>query len=117
LLKHEAIINGTNALQLAAQHGKLGMVRLLVEAGGDVNGMLDPNDPSTVYFGSRSDIRGTAFPYAAEGGFKDIVEYLLDHEADPKKLNTFGYTALELAQLMLVSQGCATKLLVTKVYS
>jgi ankyrin repeat protein len=99
LLKHGAIINGTNALQLAAQRGKLGMVRLLVEAGGNVNGMLDPNDPSTLYFGSRSEPRGTALHYAAEGGFKDIVEYLLDHGADPKKLNTFGYTALERAQL------------------
>jgi ankyrin repeat protein len=99
LLKHGTIINGTNALQLASQHGKLGMVRLLVEAGGDVNGMLDPDDPSTVYFGSRSDARGTMLHYAAEGGFKNIVEYLLEHGADPKKLNTFGYTALERAQL------------------
>jgi ankyrin repeat protein len=99
-LKHGAIINRTNALQLAARHGKLGMVRLFVEAGGDVNGMLDPDDPSTVYFGSRSDSRGTSLHYAAEGGFKNIVEYLLEHDADPKKLNTFGYTALERAQLL-----------------
>ena len=99
LLKHGAIITGTNALQLAAQHGKFGMVRLLVEAGGDVNGMLDPNDPSTVYFGSRSDARGTILHYAAEGGFKNIVEFLLEHGADPKKLNTFGCTALERGQL------------------
>jgi hypothetical protein len=75
------------------------MVRLLVEASGDVNGMLDPDDPSTVYFGSRSDVRGTALHYAAEGVLKNIVEYLLEHDADPMKLDTFGYTALERAQL------------------
>ena len=44
LLKNGAIINGTNALQLAATHGKLGTVRLLVEASADVNGMLVIDD-------------------------------------------------------------------------
>jgi ankyrin repeat protein len=75
------------------------MVRLLVEAGGNVNGLLNPDDPSTPCFGSRSDARGTALHYAADGVFKNVVEYLLEHGADPNKLDTSSYTTLERAQI------------------
>jgi ankyrin repeat protein len=94
LLKNGAIINGTNALQLAAVYGKLGMVRLLVEAGGDVNGMLTPND---FYHGRQDDPPGTALHYAAECGAKDVVHYLMDNGADASKLDSSGYTAVERA--------------------
>ena len=90
LLKHGAIINGTNALQLAAGYGRLGMVRLLVEAGADVNAMLDSND---MFHGNQDGSQGTALHYAAQRGAKDVVEYLISKGADTRKLDRSGYTA------------------------
>lgn len=60
LLKHGAVIKGTNALQLAATYvrgrlgrGRLEMVRLLVEGGGgDVKKMLEPDSPQPPSFGN-----------------------------------------------------------------
>jgi ankyrin repeat protein len=103
LLKYGAIVKGTCALQLAAtggrrgglRGGRLGMVRLLVEAGADVNGMLDSND---FYYGRHGDPQGTALHYAAESGAKEVVEFLMVNGADTTKLDGFGHTAIERAE-------------------
>jgi hypothetical protein len=96
LLKHGAIINGTNALQFAAKYGRLDIVRLLVEAGGDVNTMPDSND---IFHGNHDGSQGTALHYTAECGAKDIVKYLIGKGADTRKLNRSGYTAMESANI------------------
>jgi ankyrin repeat protein len=64
------------ALPLATGYGKLGMVRLLVEVGGDVDAMLDPND---FYHGRQDGPQGTALHCAAERGARDIVQYLMEN--------------------------------------
>lgn len=97
LLRHGAIVDKTNAIQLAAQNGRLEMVRLLLEAGGNVNWIINPTDFSTpYYFGTRT--YGTALHYAAAGGFPDVVEFLMEKGADSKILDSAGKTAVARAR-------------------
>jgi len=65
-------------------------VRLLVEAGADVNAILDSND---IFHGNYDGSQGTALHYAAQRGAKDVVEYLISKGADTRKLDRSGYTA------------------------
>ncbi|RDL40036.1 uncharacterized protein BP5553_00015 [Venustampulla echinocandica] len=97
LLKHGAILRGTGALQLAAGYGKPNMVRVLVEAGADVNGMVEATTPLNARF---SPTEQTALHYAAERGYKRVVQYLLDNGTDSSKLDTKGNTAMERARAM-----------------
>ena len=59
--------DGRTALMLAAFNGHTGIVRMLVEAGADVN--------------ARDAIDRTALMYASTGPFVEAVRYLLDHGA------------------------------------
>ena len=45
LVSYGALLAGTQALQYAAEFGKLGMVRCLLEEGADVDGIFDPCSP------------------------------------------------------------------------
>ena len=72
------------ALHVAAANGHLPAVRVLKEAGADVN-----------YAGSDG---MTPLMVAAVGGHADMVKYLLDSGADAKRKNKKGQTAAELAK-------------------
>ena len=74
---------GLTALHVAAQYGRLDMVRYLVKKGAS--------------FSARDNHGGTALHYAAEGHL-DVVRYLVENGADVHARDTiFGSTALHVA--------------------
>jgi ankyrin repeat protein len=73
------------ALMNAASSGSLAVVRMLVEAGADVN----TQDPS----GDSALMRAVVFP-----GHLRVVEYLLEHGADPELKDCDGCSALDRAR-------------------
>ena len=76
--------HGQTALMLAASHGRLDMVQLLVEAGADVN--------------IRDEDGSTALMCSAEHGHAHIVKYLLQNpETDVLAKDNDGLTALAVA--------------------
>ena len=76
--------HGQTALMLAVSHGRLDMVRLLVDAGADLN--------------IRDEDGSTALMCAAEHGSMDIVKYLMvQPEADLAAKDNDGLTALAVA--------------------
>lgn len=100
LIEHGATLTNTAGLQLATCPRRrlrgLEMVRLLVKAGVDVNGMVYENDISVDQMWVNPGARKTALHVATAEGFKDIVEYLLEHGADPQKKDNSGYTAADI---------------------
>jgi len=80
----KAAQHGQTALMLGASHGRLDTVKLLIEAGADVN--IQDEDGST------------SLMCAAEHGHGDIVKYLLSQaECDPNITDNDGSTALSVA--------------------
>lgn len=59
---------------MAAQEGKLEMLKMLLDEGADINeiGVEDPTDPR-----NKEDM-GTALHRAEEGRCKDIINFLLE---------------------------------------
>jgi len=75
---------GQTALMLAVSHGRLDMVKLLIEAGANIN--------------AQDDDGSTALMCASEHGHTDIVRELLSHsECDPTITDNDGSTALSIA--------------------
>ncbi len=72
---------GFTPLQFAARQGFAEVVKVLVEAGADVN-QLNPGDQSTPML------------VAVINGHFDIAKYLLDHGADPNAASENGVTPL-----------------------
>ncbi|MCJ1380352.1 hypothetical protein MMC17_003455 [Xylographa soralifera] len=89
LLEHGAIIEGTEAVQLAASAGQLAMVQLLLEARGNINALLDRESPCYKY----PHVYGTPLHNAISGGHLDIVRFLLESGADINMRDTAGKTA------------------------
>ena len=87
LLEHGADVNPEGALPLsaAAMNGYSNIIELLLKADAKINAADDTND------------RNTALHLAAEDGHLFVVRMLLLYRADPKLLNRFKQTALELA--------------------
>ncbi|ODN00504.1 KN motif and ankyrin repeat domain-containing protein 1 [Orchesella cincta] len=80
----KAAQHGQTALMLGASHGRLDTVKLLIEAGADVN--IQDEDGST------------SLMCAAEHGHGDIVKFLLSQaECDPNITDNDGSTALSVA--------------------
>ena len=77
---NEAESNGTTALHYAVHHGKLELVKELIDAGANVNAMNN--------YGS------SPMSEAALLGNADIIAALLDAGADPESPNGDGQTAL-----------------------
>ncbi|CAB4060625.1 KANK [Lepeophtheirus salmonis] len=76
--------HGQTALMLAVSHGRLDMVRLLVEAGGDIN--------------VRDEDGSTALMCAAEHGHMEIVKFLLlQSDTNVNAKDNDGLTALAVA--------------------
>ncbi|OBT40092.1 hypothetical protein VE00_09355 [Pseudogymnoascus sp. WSF 3629] len=98
LIKHGAMVKGTYALHVAAgcNRSRIGMVRLLMEAGADINGMPDFDDIYLVYGSNYSQ---TALHRAAQTGTEEVVALLMDYGADRTKLDARGYTAMEIAEI------------------
>ncbi len=72
-----------SVLHYACTWGNLRAVRLLVEAGANIDALQEMDK--------------TPLHYAAAYQFLDIVEYLVGKGADPSRKDAFGYTPLEWA--------------------
>lgn len=79
---------------MAAEEGKLDMVRLLLDKGADINeiGIEHPTDPRF-----KEDM-GSALHRAVEGEHEEVVEFLLDQGADANLKDVMGRTPLALAE-------------------
>lgn len=81
---HGCDSEGGSALHYACSWGDLRAVRLLVEAGADVNNLADMDE--------------TPLQIAVHSRFLDIIEFLLVHGAKKDQKDAFGYTPLEWAK-------------------
>ena len=79
---------------LAAQYGRLDIIKRLVGQGIDINA----HGKFTGFVNYQRD-KGTALTYAARHGHVEIVRYLLDHGARVNEVGEFGRTALIEASL------------------
>lgn len=75
--------DGMRPLAVAAQHGQLGALRLLVKEGAEIS--------------ARDRTRSTALHWAAEGGHEEVVAFLLGQGAQADVEDTGGRTPLMLA--------------------
>ncbi|KAJ7131037.1 ankyrin repeat-containing domain protein [Mycena epipterygia] len=75
--------NKKTALHLAAEHGHLDIVSLLVAKSADVN--------------CSDRVKKTPLHLAAEHGRSDIVRSLVEHNTDVNSRDRYGKTALDLA--------------------
>lgn len=103
---------GRSPLHLAVQNGHLDVVRLLVEGGADPT-LLDSNDETPlsmataqarrdmldILIRNASDLAISPFPLvvAAEHGYTEIVQYLVDKGANPAAAEPSGKTPLVAA--------------------
>ena len=94
LLQHGAVIIGTEAVQMAAEHCRLDMVQLLIEAGGNSNSIIDSESPYYNY----SQTYGTPLHNAVSGGYLDVANFLLESGAASKMRDTVGKTMVMRAQ-------------------
>ncbi|KAL8943250.1 MAG: hypothetical protein Q9211_001045 [Gyalolechia sp. 1 TL-2023] len=92
LIDHGAVVKGSGAIVMAAEEGKLDMVRFLLEVGADINevGIEHPTDPRF------QEDMGTALHRAAFGGYVDLVKFLMTNGADKGVKDPTGRTALDL---------------------
>ncbi|MGH8198752.1 MAG: ankyrin repeat domain-containing protein [Steroidobacteraceae bacterium] len=112
LLEHHANANGLSApevvnghtlrggetpLVAAASNGNFKVVRMLVEAGADVN---RPNAEGTLPLEMGSQLRESTAGSLHDDSYADIAQYLLAHGARVNAVDrTWGYTALHLAAM------------------
>ncbi|MCO6416272.1 ankyrin repeat domain-containing protein [Siccirubricoccus sp. KC 17139] len=78
--------DGTDPVVLAARHGRVEVLRLLLQAGGVAQAEGDPDGPPT------------ALMAAAEAGQEEAVALLLEYGADPALRDRQGRTAADLAE-------------------
>ncbi|TSK87475.1 Caskin-1 [Bagarius yarrelli] len=82
--------NGTSPLHLAAKNGHIDIIRLLIQAGIDIN---------------RQTKAGTALHEAALCGKTDVVRLLLDSGINATVRNTYSQTALDIVYQFTATQA------------
>lgn len=100
LLEHGAQIAQTGAIHMAAQKGRLDVLKILIENGGDVNERLQPD---AGFFTQKTRFQRaseTPLHVATEHGQRDVVVWLLEQGADAKIEDLSGKTPRELAREM-----------------
>ncbi len=90
LLKYNATLEGSGALALAAQHGKLNMVKFLLMKGA----FVDENCVTSSLDTDEQDDGGTAL-HLVKKGRVDILNYLLESGANRNLKDNKGRTPLE----------------------
>ena len=90
LLQHNATLKGSSALALAAQRGKLDMVKFLLKKGA----FIDENCNSHWFETPEQDQQGTAL-HLVKKGRVDILKYLLESGANPNLTDHKRRTPLE----------------------
>lgn len=93
LIKHGARVKGSGAIVMAAEEGKMEMVKMLLDEGADINeiGIEHPTDPRF------KDDMGSALHRAVEGGHEAMVTFLLERGADVSLRDPIGRTPADLA--------------------
>src|SRR6202042_3386013 len=71
-------------LHLAAGHGHAEIVKLLLNAGSNLNATTSGSNENALHF-------------AVEIGSEDVVRYLMDYDADPEAQTADSETALQIA--------------------
>jgi ankyrin repeat protein len=107
---------GETALSLAASHGRVEIVRMLLDANATVSveGQNEPTLHKAVRSGNleivklllhagananeQAEFAEAAIHIATEGGNPDLVELLMSHGANPMLRSTFDGTALDIAR-------------------
>lgn len=94
LIQRGARVNGSGAIVMAAEEGKMEMVKMLLSEGADINeiGIEHPTDPRF-----KEDM-GSALHRAVEGGHEEIVSFLLEKGADQGLQDPMGRTPAALAR-------------------
>ena len=93
LIGHGALVKGSGAIVMAAEEGKLDMVKFLLEEGAEIDemGIEHPTDPRFI-----EDV-GTPLHRAVVGSHSDVVRFLLAKGADVGARDGRGRLALDLA--------------------
>jgi ankyrin repeat protein len=104
LFLHEGICLDSpgRALANAAEAGHVEPVKLLLDAGTDIESRSTYNktwDEAANMFTMRTSFNQTALSLAARNGRQDVVRLLLDRGADIESKNTYGFNPLCLAVL------------------
>ncbi|KAF8771011.1 Serine/threonine-protein phosphatase 6 like protein [Argiope bruennichi] len=82
---HDKANDGLSLLHIAAQFGRLDIMKYLIEKGIDIS--------------SENDAGTKSIHFAARDGHKDIVQFLLDLDPNGKHLTVDGYTPVHYAVL------------------
>ena len=100
LLEHGAQIAQTGAIGMAAQKGRLDVLKVLIENGGDVNERLQPDAGFFTQKTRFQKASETPLYVATEHGQRDVVVWLLEQGADAEIGDLSGKTPRELAREM-----------------
>ena len=92
LLKHGAQVAQTGAIRMAAEEGRLDVLRFLIEHGDDVNERLMPDAGFFTQKTSFQRASETPLYVAKWNGHRDVVVWLLEQGADAEIGNLKGKT-------------------------
>jgi ankyrin repeat protein len=94
LLAGKTDLNGSDALQTAAEKGQVDLVRLLLEKGAAIDAVGFEDSVSE----SKADEAGTALRFAVDAGSVEVARLLLEKGADVRLRDVKGRTARERAE-------------------
>ena len=89
LVKYGALVNGTGALEISAQLGRLSMARYFLDVGADIN-QVRPRDSNWSF--------AAPLAYAVRSKRVEMVQFLLQNGADPSVRDNDGKSVLDDAR-------------------
>ncbi|KAK3167662.1 hypothetical protein OEA41_010789 [Lepraria neglecta] len=94
LVENGAHVRGSGAIVMAAEEGKLKMVKFLLEKGADIDeiGIEHPTDERY------GEDMGSALHRAVNGGHRDVVKFLIERGADVGLKDVIRRTPMDLAK-------------------
>ncbi|MCJ1408854.1 hypothetical protein MMC19_002931 [Ptychographa xylographoides] len=98
LVDRGAEVSNTRALQSAAGNGQIGIVRILLDAGADVNKVFVPSISNEA-----ASNMGSALHEAVRTGQVEVVQLLLETGADQNVLSADRKSAITVARELLIS--------------